>query len=245
MVTLDSVFAGLEAEIEESGCPVATAPSVASHVDQSRRKTLDDLRLLERNGDVESHQFGERMVVWWPAEDSAQVAPVQPNTEQDVSPVPTERDEMVQETPEGPEYDDTDGAKSKHELSQQASQPDKQRGEQTPTERTENDAPESGGELPADIESALREFLEDRAPRSSHGKEIVVDVLKELRQNGPMRTADLQEAVYEGYEEHYEGPRNLWNSIGRYLDDIPGFTKPGYGEWGYAGDDEIRNQFEE
>lgn len=76
MVTLDDVLDGLETELEASGCPVATAPRVADHVDQSRRKTLDDLRLLERNGDIKSYQFGKRMVVWWPADNGVDAGAV-------------------------------------------------------------------------------------------------------------------------------------------------------------------------
>lgn len=94
--------------------------------------------------------------------------------------------------------------------------------------------------LPADIEEGLRRYLENRPPKSAHGKEIVVEAMKELRRNGPMKTAKLQEAVYPGYEEHYSGPRVLWNSVGRYLEDIPGFEKPEYGKWDYAGDKAAR-----
>lgn len=141
--------------------------------------------------------------------------------------------------------DGAEDVERRRESPSQPSQPENRRETQVSTEAAEDGALAPADELPKDIEDALREFLDDRPPRSSHGRDIVVDALKELRQNGPMKTADLQEAVYEGYEEHYGDPRNLWNSIGRYLDDIPGFTKPGYGEWGYAGDKETRVQFED
>lgn len=66
MVTLNDVLGALRAELEESGRPIATAPEVAERLPQTRRKTLDDLRLLERNGDVKSHDVGANATVWWP-----------------------------------------------------------------------------------------------------------------------------------------------------------------------------------
>ena len=65
MVTLDDVKAELEAILEEEDRPIATAPEIAERLDQSRRKTLDDLRLLERNGELKSHQVGAKARVWW------------------------------------------------------------------------------------------------------------------------------------------------------------------------------------
>jgi hypothetical protein len=32
----------------------------------------------------------------------------------------------------------------------------------------------------------------------------------------------------------------MWNAVDRYLKDIPGIAKGGYGEWTYAGDDAVR-----
>ena len=65
MVTLDDVKTELEALLEEEDRPIATAPELAERLDQSRRKTLDDLRLLERNGELKSHQVGAKARVWW------------------------------------------------------------------------------------------------------------------------------------------------------------------------------------
>lgn len=31
----------------------------------------------------------------------------------------------------------------------------------------------------------------------------------------------------------------MWNAIDRYLEDIPGIAKDGYGEWTYTGDDAV------
>lgn len=68
MTDLDDVHDALVAIVTEEGRPIATAPEVAEQLDQTRRKTLDDLRLLERAGDVESHAVGANARVWWPTE---------------------------------------------------------------------------------------------------------------------------------------------------------------------------------
>lgn len=68
MPKLTEILAELETILQEENRPVATAPELSERLDQSRRKTLDDLRLLERNGDVKSHQVGAKARVWWPSE---------------------------------------------------------------------------------------------------------------------------------------------------------------------------------
>lgn len=68
MTKLDDVLAELHTLLREENRPVANAPELAERLDQSRRKTLDDLRLLERNGDVESFEAGANALVWWPTD---------------------------------------------------------------------------------------------------------------------------------------------------------------------------------
>lgn len=64
--TLDEVFEELHALIRDEDRPICTAPELAERLDQSRRKTLGDLRLLERNGEVKSFKAGANARVWWP-----------------------------------------------------------------------------------------------------------------------------------------------------------------------------------
>lgn len=45
--------------------PVVTAPEVADALDCSRKHALDQLRLLERAGDVASKDIGAAAVAWW------------------------------------------------------------------------------------------------------------------------------------------------------------------------------------
>jgi hypothetical protein len=68
----------------------------------------------------------------------------------------------------------------------------------------------------------------------------VVDVFRLLREHGTLSTGDLQEAVYPEYRDQWGSERTMWNAVDRYLEDIPGIAKGGYGEWTYAGDDAVR-----
>ncbi|WP_152421231.1 hypothetical protein [Natronolimnohabitans innermongolicus] len=58
----------VEAAILHYPDPVVTAPELATHddlEDLERRQVLDELRLLERAGDVESKKVGANAVAWW------------------------------------------------------------------------------------------------------------------------------------------------------------------------------------
>ena len=65
MVGLDDVLDALRADCREGERPVSTAPRVADRLAQSRRKTLNDLRYLEKQGEVGSWKAGGNTVVWW------------------------------------------------------------------------------------------------------------------------------------------------------------------------------------
>lgn len=96
------------------------------------------------------------------------------------------------------------------------------------------------GDLDNDVLEALREFVEDRPPHKAHAKRAAVETVLVLREHGTLSTGDLQDAVYEEVAEEYTDARTMWNSLSRYVEDIPGVEKAGYGEWGYAGDDALR-----
>jgi hypothetical protein len=93
--------------------------------------------------------------------------------------------------------------------------------------------------------AAVREFLADRPPKTSHGTEAVLDVFELLRERGTMKTGDLKAELYPTYSEHYGSERAMWESVSRYLEDVPGIKKGGYGEWTYAGDDDARETLNE
>lgn len=66
--TLTDVLDALHEHIEETGRPVATTAEIADRLPISRRAVLDELKLLERNGDIASHQAG-RAKIGWPLDD--------------------------------------------------------------------------------------------------------------------------------------------------------------------------------
>lgn len=124
-----------------------------------------------------------------------------------------------------------------------------------PRERTDTAGDDHGGgpgpeadhadrAVPSNIGAAVREWVADRPPKKNHAKDLVVDVVLELREDGPLSTGDLQARLFEKYGDHYSSDRTMWNAISRYLDDVPGLEKPEYGTWDYAGDDATRAALE-
>lgn len=56
----------VESEVKHHPDPVVTATEIAERVEgASRRDVLDDLRVLERSGDLERKKVGARAVAWW------------------------------------------------------------------------------------------------------------------------------------------------------------------------------------
>ena len=219
MPSLDDVLEELHALLAEEERPVATAPEVAKRLDQSRRKTLDDLRLLERAGDVGSHEVGAHARVWWPT--TVDIA----NDGLSESREPESGGDDRQVDPGGERRETP--AQSGESASKQANAAP----EQPPIARDD---------VETDLEVAYLEYLEDRAPKKRHGKEIVVDALLLLREHEYLETGEIQEHLFPDYEEHYSSERTMWNAVSRYLRDLPGFEKPDdYGGWGYTSDDEV------
>jgi DNA-binding Lrp family transcriptional regulator len=91
-----------------------------------------------------------------------------------------------------------------------------------------------------ELVGAVRAFLADQPPRTSHGTDAVLDVFQLLRERGTMKTGALKDALHETYADRYGSKRAMWESVSRYLDDVPGVEKGGYGEWAYAGDEATR-----
>lgn len=81
------------------------------------------------------------------------------------------------------------------------------------------------------IVEAFEKQLVDRPPTTDHGKRAVVRIFSLLLEDGPMQTSELREAVYPVVEEEFASAESMWQSVQRYLDDLPGIEHAGYGEW--------------
>lgn len=119
----------------------------------------------------------------------------------------------------------------------------------TPEPPADTDMPEHAGDgdetdtLIVD----LRAYLDavDAPPKTDHGRDALVDVVRLLREHGRMETGGLKEALYAEHGDHYKNESALWESLRRYLEDTPGVdTDAGYGEYGYASDDAVREALE-
>jgi Arc/MetJ-type ribon-helix-helix transcriptional regulator len=83
---------------------------------------------------------------------------------------------------------------------------------------------------------AFRDYLDGRPPEMAHTTDAVVDALAILRREGTIATSDLRSELFEQYGEHYSSEKSMWDTMNRYLSDLPGFGKPGRGVWQYEGD---------
>jgi hypothetical protein len=115
-----------------------------------------------------------------------------------------------------------------------------------PTPAPEPDAASSDVDAGAGLLEEIEEWLADHPPKTSHGKRAVLEAVRYLRENGKVPTSEIQAETYEraDVDDKYAGDRAMWNSIGRYIDDVPGVEKPEYGMWGWAGDDVARRELD-
>jgi hypothetical protein len=129
-------------------------------------------------------------------------------------------------------------------------------GETTDTARDDPDP--SRRHMPGDTQTAahadksgliqdVRTYLEatDTGPKPEHGRGAVIDVLEHLREHGTAKTSELKEHLEPEYSDTYANTQAMWESIRRYLEDIPGIEDAGYGTYGYAGDKETRKTLRE
>jgi len=93
-----------------------------------------------------------------------------------------------------------------------------------------------------DLTERVRSYLKDRPPATTHGTEALLDSFRLLRENNVMKTGEMKEELSKKYGDRYSSTRAMWETMARYLEDIPGVTKGGYGEWEYAGDDVTREE---
>lgn len=120
--------------------------------------------------------------------------------------------------------------------------------EQGSDELPEPPAAEIAAESPSTtgdpLVAAIEQFLEGRPPRNAHAEAAVLTTFQRLRAVEEAKTGDLREFVYERHGEDYSSAHSLWQSIQRYLEDIPGIEKAGHGRWAYAGDDIVRDELD-
>jgi hypothetical protein len=104
------------------------------------------------------------------------------------------------------------------------------------------DAVEELPEEPGELADDVREYLEanDLPPKTDHGRDVVIDVLRYLRSHETAKTGEIREALAPDHADRYSSEKAMWESVRRYLEDVPGIEKAGYGEWGYAGNDAVR-----
>lgn len=93
------------------------------------------------------------------------------------------------------------------------------------------ETPESEEPARERVRERVREHIGDGPPRKSHARDALVEAVALLADRGPLATAELKDALWEKYGEHYSTERTMWNSLDRHLEEIPGVSKPGYGEW--------------
>lgn len=207
------VFAGLE----DSAEPL-DAGEVADESGIARRTAHNKLNSLVDEGELRTKKVGARGRVWWVPHMSAEgdEPPERPQ-------LPADEDQRRDDPPAEPTLEDASTADE---------------GDET---HTDNEAGGMADETEGDLASAVRDHMEDAdlPPKTAHGRDAVIDVFRVLRERGTLSTGKIQSEVYPGYEDHWAGPRAMWNGIDRYLDDIPGIEKGGYGEWTYSGDDAV------
>jgi hypothetical protein len=117
---------------------------------------------------------------------------------------------------------------------------------ETPANTVDTEGAAEGAESDT-LTDDLREHLDavDAPPKTEHGRDALVDVVRLLREHGTMKTGELKQALYAEYSDHYKNERGLWESISRYLEDTPGVDNDSYGECGYTGDDAVREALED
>lgn len=201
----------------ETADPVLSTAEVSDALPIKRRGTLNRLRALEDAGELDSKQIGGRNTVWWVIDESDESRPESdPTGSVGGSPETTldaESDEL--DTEETPTVD-----------------------EGLPDEKVRKETARDPGALAEDVRSYLE--ANDIPPKTEHGRDAVIDVFRYLREHGTAQTGAIKEALAPDHADRYSSEKAMWESVRRYLEDVPGVEKAGYGEYGYAGDESVR-----
>ena len=198
--------------------PVVTSSDVADALECTTEAARQKLRRLVDRGELEKRKTG-RTVIYWKAtgEEAESRRESDPSGSVGGSPettLDTESDEL--DTEETPTV-----------------------GEGLPDEKVRKEtAPDPDG-----LAEDVRAYLEanDLPPKTEHGRDAVVDVFRYLREHGTAKTGAIKEALAPAHADRYTGEKAMWESVRRYLEDIPGIEKAGYGEYGYAGDEAVQD----
>lgn len=196
-----------------------TASDVVDELGIARRTAHNKLNALVERGELETRKVGARGRVWW--------VPIPAEATPDLSGA-SKAAESAREHAETSPPEDTGRSSGTDTGGQERAQ--------APADDAARDGP------PEDLADAVREHLEatDQPPKTAHGRGVILDVFRLLREHGTMPTGDLQDEIYPEYSDHWGSGRTMWNAVDRYLEDIPGIEKGGYGKWTYAGDDAVR-----
>lgn len=206
---------------EDRARPI-TATDVVDELGIARRTAHNKLKTLVERGVLDTRKVGARGRVYW--------IPILEGEE-----TPT----MSEGLPSGA-GDVT--RRTEREPAREAS--DENAGE-TPATDTNTESGRTRAESD-DLAGEVRQYLEDTdtPPKTAHGRSAVIDVFRYLRGEGTAKTGAIQDAVYPEYADEWGSARTMWNAIDRYLEDVPGIEKGGYGAWTYTGDADVREELE-
>jgi metal-responsive CopG/Arc/MetJ family transcriptional regulator len=90
-----------------------------------------------------------------------------------------------------------------------------------------------GGDRDAGGSEAVREAVLDELgeAKKTHVREAVADAVALLVERGPLSTGEVKTELWSAYDDHYSTEKGMWESVNRYVKDVDGVSKPGYGEW--------------
>jgi len=81
---------------------------------------------------------------------------------------------------------------------------------------------------------ALESWLTDRGPQTEAARHILLQAAKILDKEGPLTKNELMCRLSSTTSHSYSSPLSLWNAtMGRFYDDVPGFTNPSYGQYDF------------
>lgn len=176
--------------------PVAKAGEVADTVDCSRRHALDLLRLLERNGDVESKQIGGRAVAWWHTD---RVLPARTPGE-----ASEERRGTDPQRGESPDIDDSEPAPDLDDDRADA----------------ESQLAVTDAEIRQAVERAA-DHWDDAPDRHDARKQAAEAALRLIRDEGPLSRSDVIDALYADHSVDGQSERTWWRKNLAETTDAP------------------------
>lgn len=81
----------------------------------------------------------------------------------------------------------------------------------------------------------LDSWLEEEGPQSSNAVAIIREAAMILRDDGPLKAAELKDRLYEDHPDAYDSKDALWAStVERLYEQAPGFSKPSYGTYAFG-----------